>query len=548
MQDGYESVVSQAEEIAIRWPRIAALAEPPRRQSLLRDAELEPPQGQLELPHGLATTPSCLGLSLPDFRKQLKAVLQTIGRSQVEKMLQELMEEQKQEGRVRRCRRAVKGPRGRAGSGTEMVTEEMRPWDGNAVTAGAWGIFSGVTAGSVPQSSEQDAAQACQQGPDGAPESPSTGPPSTSACGEAIRTARDIPAPLKPRSEEPDQGPRSGCEEDCSGQGDAPPKAGGALEEMLHGCADGEELSASPRTPLLGVEAARCLLPWAELALQPWPVGSPCKCLASGRCTGPVSPVLPQHRTPCECPAHRRRVRLGTGLARHQRTPVTTKGIRPQGSRVACRRRGSRRSCPAEVPVGWTSSPVAVVSPLPAGSRQCYLCAECGKGFTQRSALSKHRRIHSGERPHQCGDCGKRFLQRSDLTIHQRRHTGERPYGCPECGRRFSVSSNLAKHRRAHLGQRPFPCPSCGKAFTQRSELVIHQRLHTGERPYCCPLCAKCFSRRSHLTRHQRTHGPRPPAAPHPDRGHSLELGGTARDLARSLSPLPRVVPQPLEP
>lgn len=68
--------------------------------------------------------------------------------------------------------------------------------------------------------------------------------------------------------------------------------------------------------------------------------------------------------------------------------------------------------------MGWASSPVAVVSPPPPGSCRCYPCAECGEGFTQRSALSKHRHIHLGECPHQCGDCGKWFLQPSDLASH----------------------------------------------------------------------------------------------------------------------------------
>ncbi|NXK90497.1 CKR1 protein, partial [Formicarius rufipectus] len=51
-------------------------------------------------------------------------------------------------------------------------------------------------------------------------------------------------------------------------------------------------------------------------------------------------------------------------------------------------------------------------------------CGECGKSFSHKSALVKHRKIHSGDRPHACPDCGKGFIQRSDLTIHRRVHTG----------------------------------------------------------------------------------------------------------------------------
>ncbi|XP_068775390.1 zinc finger protein GLI4-like [Struthio camelus] len=546
VQDSYESVISLAEEIAMSWPRICAFAEPPRRLSLLCYVDMEPPRGQLEPPQGLATTPWSQGLLLPDFRKQLMAIMQTIGQSQVEKMLRELVKEQKQEGRVQWCRRPVKSLGSGAGSRTQKVKEEAPPQDGGVEPTGAWGMFSGM-----PRGSEQHPALAAQQGPEEAPESPPAAPHGKPARAGALGKARDVPTPPKRWPEEQGRGWGAGCKEGCGGQCDAPPKAGRGLTERPRCCPESEELSASSPSPPLRTEAAE------RLQVQPAPVGSPHECPARGRHVGTGSPMLPQRKPPCECPACGYYVRLGPSPARYPRAP---KGARAQGPCTVCGRRGRHRV--AEVPPGWTgglvdAAPSAAAPRSGAGARRCYPCAECGKGFTQRSALSKHRRIHSGERPHQCGDCGKRFLQRSDLTIHRRRHTGERPYGCPECGRRFSVSSNLAKHRRAHLGQRPFPCPSCGKAFIQRSELVIHQRLHTGERPYRCPLCAKAFGRRSHLTRHQRTHVPRPPAAAHPSLGllpprrRGLETAGSllpssvgALDLSRPVSPLPHAAPR----
>lgn len=46
----------------------------------------------------------------------------------------------------------------------------------------------------------------------------------------------------------------------------------------------------------------------------------------------------------------------------------------------------------------------------------------CNKGFSTSSSLNTHRRIHSGEKPHQCQVCGKRFTASSNLYYHRMTH------------------------------------------------------------------------------------------------------------------------------
>ncbi|XP_035772224.1 zinc finger protein 239-like, partial [Neolamprologus brichardi] len=135
-----------------------------------------------------------------------------------------------------------------------------------------------------------------------------------------------------------------------------------------------------------------------------------------------------------------------------------------------------------------------------------YSCTTCDKRFSELSSLKRHMKIHTGERPYFCSICGKRFRQTINLKTHIRCHTGEKPYSCGACGKQFSHMINLKTHMRTHTGEKPYSCSTCGKDFSNFSAFKTHMRFHTGEKPHSCDTCGKGFRHMMNLKTHMRTH------------------------------------------
>ncbi|KAL0276003.1 UNVERIFIED_CONTAM: hypothetical protein PYX00_003691 [Menopon gallinae] len=142
------------------------------------------------------------------------------------------------------------------------------------------------------------------------------------------------------------------------------------------------------------------------------------------------------------------------------------------------------------------------------GSKNRFLCNQCGRVLKSKSGFEDHQKLHLNVRDHICDVCGSGFTTKKNLYIHKKAHdmTQKKVFECDQCDKVFTGKHTLNRHLLTHSGEKNFICEICSKCFYTLQELNRHVRYHKKEYRFDCQLCDMRFLDRSRFRHHMMRH------------------------------------------
>ena len=133
------------------------------------------------------------------------------------------------------------------------------------------------------------------------------------------------------------------------------------------------------------------------------------------------------------------------------------------------------------------------------------LCPDCTRVFISPRTLAKHSYTHA-EYMYKCQDCNRGFTFKSQLESHRKVHLKMSRFVCfkPKCGKRFKRESELNAHLTAH-SKNKIKCDHCDYSNSDIRNVCAHSKVHSERLPYHCPLCNKGFKWQEQKRRHLKT-------------------------------------------
>jgi len=143
-----------------------------------------------------------------------------------------------------------------------------------------------------------------------------------------------------------------------------------------------------------------------------------------------------------------------------------------------------------------------------------FSCDVCGKVFSKKGGLKRHKISHTGERPYSCDLCDKDFKRSHRLSEHKFKIHGteKKSYTCKVCDKEFFCERNMQLHTvEAHSYEDGLlHCDQCDKTYTRSSCLWYHKKTHlkVNQAEYNCESCVKSFRNKRRLEFHlKKIHG-----------------------------------------